>query len=95
MHIRLSVRDDRSGLCMALVGQQLVACGGLDTRALPRDGAEGGGIVDGVDVFAVGPRFVRPCASPLGAARAAPGERGLPLFGHSSSGAVAGQDMVS
>lgn len=25
---------------MSLVGQQLVACGGLDTRALPRDGAE-------------------------------------------------------
>jgi hypothetical protein len=25
---------------MLLVGPQLIACGGLDTRALPRDGAE-------------------------------------------------------
>jgi hypothetical protein len=39
---RLWGRADRSGLCMSLVGPQLIACGGLDTRALPRDGAEAG-----------------------------------------------------
>ncbi len=37
---QLLCRADRSGLCMSLVGSQLIACGGLDTRALPRDGAE-------------------------------------------------------
>ena len=33
-------RYGRSGLCLSLVGAQLLAVGGLDTRALPTEGTE-------------------------------------------------------